>query len=252
MESEIRRILGTFGATAPTAQKKDGAIYEAWILLRIAEGLRAAPFLAQLCDAKGIALTGGNPFVLKGGPGKLGTGQACMVRFNWSGVRHELHANVRYRGRSSETHEIDISVVPESVATQLRNAGGGFPTGFPRVAIECKHRNSVGQKDEARQVVARLFDLHFLNSHPFPISGQKHHIWPDAAYGMGYGETASSYKASFDRCFNGLCRFGGVTPGAARFLSFNNVTTLTQLRVGAAASVDVVNEVVNFLSRQRP
>jgi hypothetical protein len=57
----------------------------------------------------------------------------------------ELRNGIQFKERSGGLHEIDISLVPESVASNLRIAGG-CPLCRPRVAIECMDYVSAGSR----------------------------------------------------------------------------------------------------------
>lgn len=178
MLSDIKSIINDFAGSSAAAQIAggQGAEFEMWLLLKMAERLRASPYNAELRNSADVGITSGTTFSLRGAPGRIGVGAACHIYFLWKRIPHEIHANAKFRGRSTETHEVDIAIIPASIAADLRAMGGGCPTGQPRVAIECKFKQSTGSKDEARQVVARQFDMHFLIAHPFPWSGSKYLI----------------------------------------------------------------------------
>lgn len=229
-----------------------GAEFEMWLVLKIAERLQKSSYNATLRNASDTRLTPGENFVLRGNPGRLGRGQACHVLFFWKTQPYEIHANTQFRGRSTETHEIDIAIIPQAIAAHLRAIGGGRPTGQPRVAIECKFKDSVGSKDEARQIVARQFDMHFLDGHPLPWKGTKHTIWPEASPNLGSGASKITYKNSFASCFNALCRLGGVTVPTGVFLSFNSVTVFSGLKPGTSKVNDFLNELELYLASQSP
>ena len=74
-------------------------------------------------------------------------------------VSFELHLSLQWVGRSTATHECDVSMLPKSIADPMRNNGGGSPHGLPVAAFECKDRGTTGNTDEMRQTLARLFDL---------------------------------------------------------------------------------------------
>ena len=75
---------------------------------------------------------------------------------------------ILFKARSAAFHEIDVALVPEAVATALRNSGGGIPLGRPRVSVECKDIGTNGTIDEMRAFVARLYDLTLLRAdHPY-------------------------------------------------------------------------------------
>jgi hypothetical protein len=179
---------------------------------------------------------------------------------------YELHANVQFRGRSTQTHEVDIALIPTRVANALRSLpNGGRPTGQPRIALECKFKSSTGQKDEARQFIARQFDLTFLRNHPHPWVTPKHRIWPESDTHCGVGTRPYRYIDSFTTAFNAVCRIGKFTEPAGRFLEFNHVKTYTNFRRARAASprggsalrrrdalTRLLNELEKFLLKKSP
>jgi hypothetical protein len=253
MINEIRSIVQQFAtAASPAVSHGLGAAFEAWLMLRIARRLRAAPYSAELRDANDSLLPPGGTFVIRGTPGRIGAGAACHVSFLWKSERHEIHANAEFRGRSTETHEIDLCILPNRIAAALRAQHGGRPTGQPRVAIECKFKESTGSKDEARQIVARQFDMHFLNLHPYPWHGPKYRVWPESAANFGHGNSGFSYRQSFSTCFNALCRLGGVTAPSGIYLAFNQVIPFSNLRPGQPEIEQFLNELVTFLDDYSP
>jgi hypothetical protein len=253
MKSEIKSIVNGFALGAKeVVSGGQGAVFEMWLLLKIAARLKPYPFHASLCDADDKPLISGGSFTLRGGPGRLGAGNACHVSFTWAGEPHEIHANTEFLGRSTTTHEIDLAVIPKKVGARLRSLRGGRPTGQPRLAIECKYKAGTGTKDEARQVVARLFDITFLDGHPYPYNGKKARIWPNSEYTNGFGETEQSYLKSFKTCFNSLCRIGSVTKPTGIFLQFNSVASYANLGPGTLEVNDFLNDIEKFLARFSP
>jgi hypothetical protein len=185
--------------------------------------------------------------------GKIGNGQAGHVHFDWRGTPFEIHANIEYRGRSGETHEIDLGFIQSSVAARLRAVtGGGRPTGRPRVALECKFKPGTGSKDEARQTVARLFDLHFLAGHQYPSSGSRPSVWPEASIQYGTDRRKIYYQQSFRNCFNAICRLGGVSQNTGAYLNFNGVVPYRDLRPGNPATDVFLDELEQFFVGHRP
>jgi hypothetical protein len=254
MKDEIQEIINKIvGATATaTVSGGAGAAFEMWLMLKMAERLKAFPFSATLRDPQNKPLKAGDTFVLRGAPGRIGSGAACHVAFKWKTEMHEIHANTRFRGRSTETHEIDLAFIPETVASVLRTIHGGYPTGHPRLAIECKFKESIGSKDEARQLVARQFDMHFLDFHPYPTKGWKPLIWPESQTSSGHGDCGVSYKQSFGRCFNALCRIGPVTRPAGIYLRFNSISPYAGLRPGSSEISNFLDSVEHFLISNSP
>ena len=251
MQNILTSLIGT-GARSQTTNGQ-GAEFEMWLLLRIAERLAGVPFQAVLHDQACTPVTSAGTFILGATGGKIGNGSAGHVHVNWRGTAFEIHANIEYRGRSGETHEIDIGFVQSSVAAYLRTAtGGGRPTGRPRVALECKFKPGTGSKDEARQTVARLFDLHFLAGHQYPSSGSRPSIWPEASIQFGADRRKIYYQQSFKNCFNAICRLGGVSQNTGAYLSFNGVVPYRNLRPGDPAIDSFLDELEQFLVTHRP
>jgi len=253
MQNEIRDILDHLIGTGSRSQTTagQGADFEMWLLLRIAERLASAPFQAVLHDHACTAIAPGGMFSLGATGGKIGNGPAGHVHFDWRGVEFEIHANIEYRGRSGEAHEIDLGFIQSSVAAHLRTSpAGGRPTGRPRLAIECKFKPGTGSKDEARQTVARLFDLHFLAGHQYPSSGARPSVWPEASIQYGVDRRRIYYQQSFNNCFNAICRIGGVSQNTGAYLAFNGVAPYRDLRPGHPSTDAFLDEVEAFLASQ--
>lgn len=111
-----------------------------------------------------------------------GPGHVRLVNRNDATSVFELHASLVWLGRSGTTHECDVSLLPHVVAENLRNGGGGSPRGLPIAAFECKDRGGIGDTDEMRETLARMFDLALVTM-PYPNWGcrlfesVKHERW---------------------------------------------------------------------------
>ena len=58
----------------------------------------------------------------------------------------ELHGSLQWKGRSGATHELDVSLLPQSIAQPLR-VRGGHPRGLPIAGYECKDKPGAASSD---------------------------------------------------------------------------------------------------------
>ncbi len=166
----VQTALDTIVGRVTTLEHASGAgrIFELFVMTSIARGLRDAGFSVWLQRSDGTIIRSGNAdrrFIQRGGAptgvpaSSAGPGNASVIGFRWGRRRKwEIWNGIQFAGRSAATHEIDISIVPGSVGTEIRKAGG-IPVGRPRVAIECKDVGTAGSLDEMRAFIARLTAL---------------------------------------------------------------------------------------------
>ena len=231
LASDLRNALRSFRAAnghsvVPTSA---GRALEAWLVMRLARAARATgTWTVTLRLGDGKALRRGGTFALPtsqagilpsdpAGPGFVQlermTTAAEMVVLNLhtpSMIVLELHGSLQWKGRSDATHELDVSLLNQSIATPLRNGTGGHPRGLPIAAYECKDKTNTALPDEMRQSVARLFDL-ALVTRPYP--GWECRMF-EASVPTPFGLRRTTYRESFAVGAFGVVRAGGTGPGA--------------------------------------
>lgn len=267
MKAEIDNLFKKF--LAPSKQflpsRKAGTLFEVWISLRIADELNSRGLRTVLYE-EGITplqvLANSNKRVqsitFKSSPGKIGSGNYCFIVFDWFSVQHEIQISIEYEGRSGSLHEIDVSIIPSVIADDIRKNSpthSGYPVGSPKVAIECKDKKSTGSKDEARNFLARFYDIHLLNGHPYEGSNQgiKNRIYSARTDpGVGFGNRYFTYNDSFDGSFNTMCHSGTIVPEAARYLSYFHINTRQKLTPGSAEITSFINEVADYICNNNP
>lgn len=224
LQADLGRIFTTF-ATSPPTPKGAGKAFEVWLAMTMAEKVHRLPnWKVFLRDGMDNPLTLGSPFVLKsqmGGVRPLGASGptiillACQVDQQ---VEMELHTSLQWTGRSGVSHEIDISILPRTMAADLRGTGGGCPVGLPVAAIECKDKIQLGGLDEAREKLARLFDTTHLGN-AWPANGFQIHT----ASGVGWGQRGTSYKDTFRDGMFGIARATRFQSGAVNLLNYYQI-----------------------------
>jgi hypothetical protein len=138
-----------------------------------------------------------------------GPGFVLLERIEGNPIALELHGSLQWKGRSGATHELDVSMLPRSIAGPLRTSGG-HPRGLPIVAYECKDRTNSATPDEMRQTVARLFDL-ALVTRPYPAYDCRMF---EAASHQRWGRRRTLYREFFAVGAFGVVRAGTFGPGA--------------------------------------
>jgi hypothetical protein len=255
LATELRGILARYRvahgvAAVPNSQ---GKALEAWVLMRLAEKARSSTHWdVSLRRADETPVPIGASFDLPVGqsgiPPSHPTGRChVLLRRHRDGLTLELHGSLQWLGRSTATHECDISVLPGTVASTLRTHGGGRPEGLPVAAYECKDKTSSAKSDEMREKVARLFDLVLVTR---PQRGISCRIYVRAAGGHPWGTRSSTYRSFFYRGTFGVVRAGGFDMGARRLAThyhikmhgdiYNRLQTITELENGWA---QLLNEI---------
>lgn len=185
MIQAVQSALDTIVGRVATLEHASGAgrIFELFVMTSVARGLRDAGFRVWLQRSNGSVVLPSDAdrhFIQRGGAptgvpaASVGPDNASVIGFRWGRRAHwEIWNGIQFAGRSTATHEIDISIVPGSVGTAMR-ASGGIPVGRPRVAIECKDVGTAGGLDEMRAFLARLYDMTLLHAH------HRHMTFPDA------------------------------------------------------------------------
>ena len=194
-------------------------------------------------------------FIQRGGapagipPAAYGPDNASSIAFRRGGrPAWELLNGVQFRGRSAARHEIDIAVVPESVARALRSSPAG---GRPRVSIECKDAGTSGSVDEMRTFVARLYDLTLLHSHHsyLPVADPPRVIHPGAPPESVH-RPVISYRQENHRALNVLARRTGFVRGTAALSDYHAVAPHEGITVGGASGPQLMNDVADWIRRR--
>ena len=169
------------------------------------------------------------------------------------GQEWELLNGVQFEGRSRANHEMDIALVPESVARTLRSfPGGGHPQGRPRVSIECKDVGENGRVDEMRAFIARLYDLTYLSAHHryLNVSGPPRAIHPSAPSGSIH-RPALTYWIENRRTLNVLVRRTGFQKGTAALSGYHAVHPYRGVTPGSASSTQLMDDIADWIYRKK-
>lgn len=129
----------------------------AWVASEIIEAIELPqPVSVTSGEVKDASpLPSGAPFLLpthQSGIHRASPTAPCHIRFENvadPSRSYEMHNSVQWLGRSRTTHECDVSVLPEAVATRLRTTGR-HPQGLPIAMYECKDRSKPANVDELR------------------------------------------------------------------------------------------------------
>jgi hypothetical protein len=161
----------------------------------------------------------------------------------------EILNGIKFEGRSTADHEIDLAIVPDPVARALRSSPtGGTPRGRPRVSIECKDVGINGSIDEMRAFVARLYDLTLLYAHhPYlGIAGVPQAIHPGAPPGKIH-RAALTYWIENRRTLNVITRRTGFVSGAARLTGYHAVEPHGAITAGSATATQLMDDVADWI-----
>jgi hypothetical protein len=260
MIPNIQAALDTIVGRVTTLEHASGAgrIFELFVMTSLARGLRNAGFSVWLQRSDGTIIQPADAdrrFIQRGGAptgipaAAAGPDNASVIGFR-RGRRQgwEIWNGVQFAGRSSATHEIDISIVPSSVGTAIR-AGGGIPVGRPRVAIECKDVGINGSLDEMRAFIARLYDMTLLHAH------HRHMHFPHARALHPGSPNESKHRAIVTywqenrRTKNIIARRTGFTGGTAPLGDYHRIEPHRNITVGSSTVDDLVWSVVNWAVR---
>lgn len=222
LRTDLRNALRAFrAANGPMAVPgASGRALEAWLMMSLARAAqRTRRWTVTLCRGDGTPLPAGATFsfptyqsgILAANPSGPGFVQLERTGTNLERVTLELHGSLQWKGRSGATHELDISLLPQTIAQPLR-VSGGHPRGLPIAAYECKDKTSNASPDEMRQTVARLYDL-ALVTRPYP--GWDCRIFAATSPHVRFGRRHSIYRAFFATGAFGVVRAGNFGPGAS-------------------------------------
>ncbi len=254
--AELRNLLRNFRAAhgLTAVPKGAGKALEAWLLIKLADEARSTGnWAVTLCRGDGMALPTGAPFVFRHQPGAIGAASPIGPGFiriarninPGDEVTLELHGVLQWLGRSGTRHEWDVSILPFSVGTALRNHGGGCPYGLPVVGYECKDILSPGTTDEIRQTLARLFDLAFVSQTSI---GGRARIF-DTPGTTRWGRRSSQYKAYFALGLFGIVRVGYFLKGARSLADHFHIHRYRDVYQNPNTVQDLLRDFRNTLAR---
>lgn len=266
MIDEVQFAIDAILGSVATLQDANGAgrIFELFIMTGVANSLRTRGFEVWLQRTDGSRI---NPsdfdrrFIQRGGaPAPIpaaakGPNNASVISFRKTpnGSEWEIWNGIPFVGRSGATHEIDISVVPRAVGTQLRQFGG-MPFGRPRVAIECKDVGQAGSVDEMRAFVARLYDLTILQLHqpylPFPAPTKG--IYPGNFGGDPFYAARVTYWDENRHTFNAIARKKGFAAGAAAMTQYYAVEPHGFITAGSSEFSQFKDAVAQWIEDECP
>lgn len=229
---ELGHILQSFHAAYAQVflPANDGKAFEALVMMRLAHYVRIAmpaTWSVRLSQGDGMPLPPGAPFNFPAGKSGIrpsnpnGPGYVAFQHVRYSDRQVEMHGSLQWRGRSDTRHEIDISVLPATIANALRTQGGGYPHGLPIAAIECKDKDGAGSIDEMRETLARMFDLALVTQ---PASGWSCRIYETKSY-LPWGSRSSTYRGFFNKGTFALVRAGTFQPGAITLAGHYHIRT---------------------------
>jgi hypothetical protein len=260
VQAALNAVLGS----AATLRNANGAgrAFELFVMTRIALALQVRGFEVWLQRSDGSRISSTDPdrcFIQRGGSptgvagASQGSSNASVIGFRWDQrSKWEIWNGIQFEGRSGALHEIDLAIVPESVGRALRaQPAGGFPTGRPRVAIECKDVKTPGSIDEMRAFVARLYDLTLLAAHhPYlSVAGPAQTIHPGAPPAPLH-RPVSSYWRENHRTLNIIARKSGFVQGAAAMTGYHSVEPHSGIVVGAANTAALIDGVAEWIVRR--
>lgn len=268
MIDDVRNALHGIVGSATHLDHPAGAgrVFELYVMTGIALELKTQGYevFVQRSDGNRVRPTDRNRrFVQRGGaPAGIaaaggGVANASSIAFRrGGGPAWEMLNGVTFRGRSGADHEIDIAIVPASVATKLRNSGGGSPLGRPRVSIECKDVGTNGSVDEMRTFVARLYDLTLLRGHHTYLT-RAHHPYPtvaDPPRAIHPGAPPESkhrpvltYWQENRRTLNVLARRTGFVKGAAALSGYHAVAPYGGVTVKSRSADQLMSDVAEWI-----
>lgn len=261
----IKRNLKNILQAAPVLKNANGAgrIFELYVMMRIAKGLRDAGWTVEplasngkqlLPPSAGTPKIKSQPYIQRGGaptgivPTTGGNGPST-IKISRKGKSYEILNGVLFQGRSSALHELDISLVPHQLAVQLRRgAVEGFPFGRPRIAIECKDVSAKGTPDEMRSVVARMYDITILRGHLWSLGLPNGYIFGNPPQTFYEPNAPITYRESNLKSLCVLARRGGLTSSSLAMTGLYAIRPYIDVIHPSQSADNLVNDVVNWIS----
>jgi hypothetical protein len=265
--NDVQNSINTIVGSVATLLNANGAgrIFELYVMTRIASQLLNSGcdvWLQRSDETRVLAHDADRRFIQRGG-GPTGISSKNLGPNNQSSIcfskpnsvrKWEIWNGIQHRGRSDAYHEIDIAIVPEETAKELR-ISGGMPFGRPRVAIECKDVGTTGNLDESRAFVARLYDLTILQGHRAYI-GQSgptaQSIYPGALQTDALHVSTNTFRQENQRTFNAIARRSGFSLGTAALNSYYSVRPHSSVKHPSIQADQLVNDAVNWIMTNLP
>lgn len=261
MIDDVRNALNSIVGSATILQNAAGSgrIFELYVMTGIGRALqnRGYDVWVRRSDGHRVLPTDADRrFIQRGGAPTgiasqaLGPNNASSIVFRLNNrPAWEILNGIQFEGRSTATHEIDLAIIPESVAQALRRLpAGGAPRGRPRVSIECKDVGTNGSVDEMRAFIARLYDLTLLHAHhPYlGIGGAPQAIHPNSPQGAIH-RSALTYWIENRRTLNVIARRTGFALGAARLTGYHVVEPHGAIAAGSANATQLMEDVADWI-----
>jgi hypothetical protein len=229
--------------------KGAGRIFELYLMMRIALGLKQKGWIVKLCSSNGQHLTNamGLPFVQRGGApsgivqaSNTGGPSYIEVKRQANSSTYEIWNGIQFQGRSGALHELDLAVVPNTMANALRRGKGiSFPFGRPPVSIECKDVGARGNPDEMRALVTRMYDLTVL-------SGSQKYLQV-ASSRLASLNLQNTYLSTNQNALCVLARRGGISDIAELMANYYKISTHTNVVASHRARRKLIDEIVNWM-----
>lgn len=261
MLAEVGQLLDAIAGASVSLQAANGAgrHFELLIIAEIASELNQRGYSIDLISSDGTRQsTTSGPIVYRqrGGvpspvpPASWGsTGPTSILfRSKKSEQEWEIWNGVEFDGRSGGRHEFDIAIVPKALADDVRSTGGA-PLGHGWVLIECKHRKDAASPDEARTLIARIYDTTLLRSHvPYLRPSQKAaRIFPPTTFSPGYGPGAITYRERNKAGYTALVRTTGFSLGAIALTAGYFIAQHENIALGSAELAGFRKDVANWI-----
>lgn len=256
VKSALLKIVDS--ATHLSHSSGAGRAFELYVMTGIALALKAQGYVVsvQRSDGSLVRPTDRDRRFIQRGGAPAGIAAAADGPDNPSSIifqrgcrpAWELLNGVLFKGRSGAFHEIDVAIVPASVATALRNSTGGSPLGRPRVSVECKDVGTNGSVDEMRAFVARLYDLTVLRAHhPYlAVTGPPSAIHPDEPSGPTH-LPVSNYRTENLRTLNVLARRTGFVKGTAALSAYHAIAPYGGIKVQSPLAYRFMRDVAKWI-----
>ena len=261
MINQIESALSAIVGSATNLQHAAGAgrVFELYVMTGIGLALRKRGYDVWIRRSDGTRVhptDSDRRFIQRGGrptglaPGAQGRNNATSIVFRRNNCpAWEMLNGIQFEGRSTAFHELDVAIVPESVAQALRNSPiGGYPQGRPRVSIECKDVGTDGNADEMRAFVARLYDLTILDAHHrhLVFTGPRKAIHPNAPAGSIHDPVVTYWNEN-RRTLNVLARRTGFRKGAVALTGYYAVEPHQEITVGSTSSNKLMDVVADWI-----
>ncbi len=147
LEDKVLELLEipNIGAVLRLNREAVDRAFEAYVFSLIFNAIGGDGGISKICGIR----TGENPkeIVFRGGASPIGskTDDFAYAACTLDGQDFEIHLDVKYKGKSGATHEIDVSLVSKEYAQSARESSNTIVTQASKHlfgVIECKHYDS--------------------------------------------------------------------------------------------------------------